>query len=376
MRAADTKGSERRLDRLACCRCTRWGHAETVKQGAEPGAAPLLGLAALWSKCANDTRWWETFGPRDSTAISLCANSVAMADSTIRNVFSRRWTVVRAIFGARWKRAIGWSWAGLGAWDLALSQVVPADTAQKFPKLYQVVEMTSGFLSLSGWLSGVASLIALFSVEYAYRHTRKSAADPTVGNPDAMSVASAPKPRPRKSSEVPQEEAAVEQPRKADARSRVDTLSVLPRPRPAPAASTKPLPDVPDWDWGKLYSRSEEGNLIHLRFLPDTSDVAKCTVVLIVYGYKVLMNLDTVSVRIVHNEVRRVQREAPNAKRFHGALGLYEFTAMLQDLDYGQPAIDGGYLRRVRLSEGGAYELTTYGLVIARSTAFDLIERA
>ena len=61
-------------------------------------------------------------------------------------------------------------WGVLAAWDTFVSQFIPEETAKHFPKAYQVLAMTYGWLSIQTWFLIGASIVVVISLEYAARH--------------------------------------------------------------------------------------------------------------------------------------------------------------------------------------------------------------
>jgi len=84
-----------------------------------------------------------------------------------------RLEVFRDIAGRPWFRTVGLIWFCVGAWDLTLSQFVPEEYSRNFPKLYQVVGMTAGWISLGAWLMLGALLVVAGAVEWALRHKKR-----------------------------------------------------------------------------------------------------------------------------------------------------------------------------------------------------------
>ncbi len=84
-----------------------------------------------------------------------------------------RFLVLRQIFTSRLAKWLFIAWAGLGSYDLFVSQLLPDDTATEMPKAWKVVAMTSGWLSWQWWVFIFAGLIVFLSLEYAFRITRK-----------------------------------------------------------------------------------------------------------------------------------------------------------------------------------------------------------
>lgn len=68
--------------------------------------------------------------------------------------------------------------------------------------------------------------------------------------------------------------------------------------------------------------------------------------------------------------------EAPNSPIPEALRFMHTLNRLKQRTALGQQHIDGGPLRIVGLSEGGAYQLTAQGEVRAEQLAADLIRRA
>ena len=60
-------------------------------------------------------------------------------------------------------------WAASGIWDLALSEWVPEEYSSHLPRVYQVIAMTTGFVSWQVWVVAGALILAFASLEYAVR---------------------------------------------------------------------------------------------------------------------------------------------------------------------------------------------------------------
>jgi hypothetical protein len=85
-----------------------------------------------------------------------------------------RWELARKILNHRW---VSWAlclWAIIAAYDTALSQVIPASWGDRFPKVREMVAVTSGFLPFWVWLLILAALLVLASLEYAFRRSALS----------------------------------------------------------------------------------------------------------------------------------------------------------------------------------------------------------
>src|ERR1700730_13084444 len=64
-----------------------------------------------------------------------------------------RLEIFRDIAGRQWFRVFSIVWFFVGAWYLILSQFVPEEYSRHFPKLYQVVGMTAGWITLWVWVT-------------------------------------------------------------------------------------------------------------------------------------------------------------------------------------------------------------------------------
>ncbi len=80
-----------------------------------------------------------------------------------------RWGVVAGMCRRPWVRVALIIWAFFGAYDIFVSQFLSSGTAEKFPRLYDLVVMTSGFLPWWGWLLVLAAIFVAASIEYAHR---------------------------------------------------------------------------------------------------------------------------------------------------------------------------------------------------------------
>jgi hypothetical protein len=77
---------------------------------------------------------------------------------TIRRIFDRRW--VKITLGV---------WALIAAYDTFSHQVVPEKYAQKLPRVWDAVAVTSGWLTWWQWSLVLAAILVLASFEYAHR---------------------------------------------------------------------------------------------------------------------------------------------------------------------------------------------------------------
>ncbi len=94
----------------------------------------------------------------------------------MRQRFAKHWEIFTAIFGQRRLKWVGGVWVVLGVYDLALSQFIPKYLAEKWPKAYEVISMTYGWLPWWAWGWIGTALVAVAAFEYAVRlHSRMAA---------------------------------------------------------------------------------------------------------------------------------------------------------------------------------------------------------
>jgi hypothetical protein len=137
-------------------------------------------------------------------------------------------------------------------------------------------------------------------------------------------------------------------------------------------------PAAPD-NWDQLFAIGDDGRSVWLKFLPDTKHYRADTLVLIVYGQKVLRNVRRIRVEAAHAAVDKTVHNAPNMPRTSNAF-LASILVMQQlkaaaNLDWIDDCVPQ-YLERVGLSRGGFYQLTQDGERHAATLAYDLIRRA
>lgn len=137
-----------------------------------------------------------------------------------------------------------------------------------------------------------------------------------------------------------------------------------------------PPATAPD-GWEKLFAVGDDGKSIWLRFLPDNKHYRRDTLILIVFGHKILRSIDKVRVAAAHAAVEKSIDNAP-AKPFDENPWnrvLRGLPTMIVDRDYGSEAVPD-YLKRVGLAQGGMYQLTEWGESQAKGLMYDLISRA
>ena len=275
-----------------------------------------------------------------------------------------RLEIFRDIAERPWFRVVGLIWFFVGAWDLTLSQFVPEKYSGNFPKLYQVVGMTAGWLSLWAWLMLGALLVVAGAVEWALRHKRRYLELLHQG--------------------------PIESDDQANFRGIVvDHPSDMPIGASVPvvARSTRSpsLTITEKWScelvsWSKLYEEYDVNSSkeLRLRFLPDTNDQASDALLLICFGYKCIRNIDIIRTKFVHSQIEYLLARASGSRQSSIARYMASISPALgsDERDFGQKCIQEGTVVRVDLSKGGRYRLTNLGENKAKALARDLIERA
>jgi hypothetical protein len=271
----------------------------------------------------------------------------------------KRLEIFRDIAERPWFRAFIFVWGAVGAWDLTLSQIVPEEYSRNFPKLYQVVGMTAGWLSLWVWLMvGALSLVA-GAVEWAFRHKKRylellhqgpiesaNFRDIVVDHPSDMPIGA----------------------------------SVPLGARSARSTSFTMTEECELVSWSKLYEEYDVNNSkeLRLRFLPDTNDQASDALLLICFGYKCIRNIDSIRIKLVHSQIEYLLARAPGSRQSPIARFMASISPALgnDERDFGRKCIEEGTVVRIDLAEGGRYRLTNSGENKAKALARDLIERA
>ena len=87
----------------------------------------------------------------------------------IRTTNGTRSATFAEIFRRVWVRCVLVVWALFSTYDTFVSQLLPSATAEKFPRLYDFIVMSTGFLPFWGWILILAVIIAAASFEYAHR---------------------------------------------------------------------------------------------------------------------------------------------------------------------------------------------------------------
>lgn len=258
---------------------------------------------------------------------------------------------------------LGLAWNALGRYDLALSELLPAETAAKFPRGYQAVAMVSAWLSSwEFWTIGGLVLAFGAAVEYGVRAEQR--AERRI---EARRKAAAQARR-----EIPPDAPIARI--HAFMESLARALTESPNPQP-PRTILLPEPD-PEPEWDRLYELDANGRDVHLLLVPFTDDPEGNTLLLVLYGYKIKLGMDRVSMSRAVAEACRAEREAPNASMQKRAFGFQGLAKALEPEKYGKGAIDRGEVETVDLSKGGRFEITDHGVRRADDLARDLIRRA
>jgi hypothetical protein len=86
--------------------------------------------------------------------------------------FNERLTVTLKIADRLWFRIALSVWGAVAFYDTVVSQFVPESLAKRFPKMYELITETGGWLPYWGWLLALATIMAAACFEYAVRKTR------------------------------------------------------------------------------------------------------------------------------------------------------------------------------------------------------------
>lgn len=89
----------------------------------------------------------------------------------MRSALNQRLTSIRQTLDRSWVKVLGGILTIVGIYDSCISQLLPEEAARKWPKIYQIVIATSGFLRWEWWVLIAAAFVAVVSLEYTFRHT-------------------------------------------------------------------------------------------------------------------------------------------------------------------------------------------------------------
>ncbi len=88
-----------------------------------------------------------------------------------------RLDLAKEMFRRPWFRRLLVIWAAISTWDTFISQMLPEKVAANAPRVHKVIfgllDMTSGWVSLWGWLLVGAALVVVSSIEFAFRVVRE-----------------------------------------------------------------------------------------------------------------------------------------------------------------------------------------------------------
>jgi hypothetical protein len=280
-----------------------------------------------------------------------------------------RWEIFRDVSGRPWFRVLGLIWFLVGAWDLILSQFVPEQYSRYFPKLYQAIGMTAGWLPFGTWLVVGALVLVAGAIEWAFRHKKRYlellhrgqtesgdqanfrgivGGHPLIRNPSDMPVGTPVSP-------------------------------VVARYARSPSLTINEEWSVEQVRWSQLYDEYDvdTGKELRLRFLPDTNDQVSDALLLICYGYKVIRNVDSIMINFVHDQIEYLLQHAPNTQQLPLSRMMMSLSRSFGERwDFGQKPVGAGDIERVGLSRGGEYRFTRSGENKADSLARDLSKRA
>ncbi len=83
-----------------------------------------------------------------------------------------RLDLAKEMFRRPWFRRLLVIWAAISTWDTFISQMLPEKVAANAPRVHKVIfgllDMTSGWVSLWGWLLVGAALVVVSSIEFAF----------------------------------------------------------------------------------------------------------------------------------------------------------------------------------------------------------------
>jgi hypothetical protein len=266
-----------------------------------------------------------------------------------------RLEIFRDIAGRPWFRVVGLIWFFVGAWDLTLSQFTPEEYSRNLPKLYQVVGMTAGWLSLWAWIMLGALLVVVGAIEWAFRHKKRYL--------ELLHQAPIPGGDQANFSVTVGDHPLIENP----------SINIR---------ESHPIHSDGDELDGleKLYEEYDaaNGKELRLRFLPDTRDQSSDALLLICLGYKYIRNIDRMRIKFVHSQIEYLLARAPGSRQspIVGFMASISPALGSDERDFGQKCVQEGTVVRVGLSEGGRYRLTDWGENKAKALAHDLIERA
>jgi hypothetical protein len=280
-----------------------------------------------------------------------------------------RWEIFRDVSGRPWFRVLGLIWFLVGAWDLILSQFVPEQYSRYFPKIYQAIGKTAGWLPFGTWLMVGALLLGAGAIEWAFRHKKHYLELLHRGQTESGDQANF--------RGIDEDHPLIRNP--GDMPIGAPVSPVVARSPRSPSLIINEEWSAELVRWSQLYEEYdvENGRELRLRFLPDTNDQASDALLLICHGYKVIRNVDSININFVHDQIEYLLQHAPNTRQSPLSRMMMPFSRSLGERgDFGQKPLGAGDIERVGLSRGGEYRLTSSGESKADSLARDLIKRA
>ncbi len=82
--------------------------------------------------------------------------------------------ILVSVWHTRIGKAVLLVWAAISTWDTVGAQLLSPNWRQKWPTIYDMVAMTSGFFPFWVWLLVGAALLVALSLEYGLYHKRKA----------------------------------------------------------------------------------------------------------------------------------------------------------------------------------------------------------
>jgi hypothetical protein len=155
-------------------------------------------------------------------------------------------------------------------------------------------------------------------------------------------------------------------------RTTSNPASALPKPTVHSRGNDEISCDIDGWE--KLFKLTPDRTEVVLKYFPDTgTNRRNDALLLIVFGYELLLRRGGVEQDIVHSALHDMLRNAPGSP----LSPLEKFLAILpENVDFGEKYRLDGYLERNELSRGGYYNLTPSGRKRAMELTLDLVRRA
>lgn len=91
----------------------------------------------------------------------------------MKEAIFQRFPTIGGIFNSRIFKIAFSAWAVLGTYDLMISQIIPEKFSDRFPRLRDAVEASSGIFPIWIWVLFLAIIVMLGGVEYAHRANKR-----------------------------------------------------------------------------------------------------------------------------------------------------------------------------------------------------------